>query len=139
MSYSDIFAIAGQGMAYEQLRLDTVANNLANQHSIDSTGAPYQTLQVVATAKEMSFSEHLNGVNGGMESMQVIAEQNPAKMRYEPSNPYANAQGFVAYPNINKVDQMMTMMAAKRAYEADIKVINTAKSMALKALEIGDK
>ncbi|WHN66094.1 flagellar basal body rod protein FlgC [Cysteiniphilum sp. QT6929] len=136
MSYHDVFAIAGSGMAYEQLRLDAVANNLANIHSIDTNGQPYQPLEVIGDAKSMSFSDHFAG---GVTNMAIVSNNSSPKMVYEPNNPHANAQGLVAYPNVNKVDEMMTMMAAKRAYEADVKVINIAKTMALKALEIGDK
>lgn len=138
MSYDQIYTIASQGMNVEKLRVDVVANNIANQHTLqNSDGTGFQPMQVIATAKP--FTEYLNNLeNGGLESVAVMPENLPPNKVYQPSHPSADKQGYVTYPGISTVDEMTTMLRASRAYEANIKVINTAHSLYLQSLTIGE-
>lgn len=138
MTYDQIYAIAAQGMNAEKLRVDTVGNNIANQHSLKSAdGSLFQPSQVVTTAK--SFADFIDGDNdSGIESIDVIPQQLPPNKVYQPGHPAADTQGYVTYPGISTIDEMTTMLRASRAYEANVKVINAAHSLYLQALSIGD-
>ncbi len=139
MSYDQIYSIASQGMTVEKMRVDVVANNIANQHTLQSSdGTSFQPLQVVATAKP--FTEYLDNSNeGGLESITLVPQNVPPNKVYQPGHPSADKQGYVTYPGVSTVDEMTTMLRASRAYEANIKVINTAHSLYLQALSIGEE
>jgi flagellar basal-body rod protein FlgC len=139
MSYNQIYAIATQGLNAEKLRVDVVANNIANQHSIKtSTGTLFQASQVITTAKDFTalMEDHQEG---GIDSIEILPQQLPPNEVYQPGHPAANQQGYVTYPGISTVDEMTTLLRASRAYEANIKMINTAHSLFLQALSIGDE
>jgi len=140
MSYDQIFSIASEGMSVEKMRVDVVANNIANQHTLLSPdGSSFQPMQVLATAKP--FADYLNNTmeGGGIESVAVIPENLPPNKIYQPGHPAADKQGYITYPGISTVDEMTTLLRASRAYEANIKVINTAHSLYLQALTIGEE
>lgn len=139
MSYDEIYAIASQGMSVEKMRVDVVAHNIANQHTLlSSDGSGFQPMQVVATAKP--FDTYLEETpSGGLESVEVIPQHLPPNKVYQPGHPAADKHGYVTYPGISTVDEMTTLMRASRGYEANIKVINTAHSLYLQALTIGDE
>lgn len=138
MNYNQIYAIATQGMNAEKLRVDVVANNIANQHSLQSAdGTLFQATQVVTTAKP--FSAFLEG-NGemGIDSVELVSENLPPNKVYQPAHPKSDKQGYLTYPGISTIDEMTTLLRASRAYEANIKIINTAHSLYLQALSIGE-
>ncbi|MDI1352441.1 MAG: flagellar basal body rod protein FlgC [bacterium] len=138
MNYDQIYAIATQGMNAEKLRVDVVANNIANQHSLqNSDGSLFQASQVVTTAKPFSALLEANE-GGGIEAMELIPQQVPPNKVYQPGHPAADKQGYVTYPGISTIDEMTTLVRASRAYEANIKIINTAHSLYLQALTIGE-
>jgi flagellar basal-body rod protein FlgC len=138
MNYDQIYAIATQGMNAEKLRVDVVANNIANQHSLQSAdGSLFQASQVVTTAKP--FADYLEG-NGemGIDSVELVSQQLPPNKVYQPGHPNADKQGYLTYPGLSTIDEMTTLLRASRAYEANIKIINTAHSLYLQALSIGE-
>lgn len=138
MSYDHLYAIATQGMNVEKLRVDVVANNIANQHSIaHADGSVFQPSQVVTTA--LPFSEFLEQDDSGIHSVAVVTQNIPPNKVYQPGHPQADKQGYVTYPGISTVDEMTTLLRSSRAYEANIKIINTAHSMYLQALTIGEE
>lgn len=139
MSYDQIYTIASHGMNIEKLRIDVVANNIANQNTVkNSDGRSFQPMQVIATAKP--FEDYLSHMNtAGLESVAVVAENLPPNKVYQPDSPHADKQGYVTYPGISSVDEMTSLLRASRAYEANIKIINTAHSLYLQALSIGDE
>lgn len=139
MSYDQIYSIAASGMSVEKMRVDVVANNIANQHTLKNTdGTPFQPMQVEATAQ--SFEQTLNNMEGGgLESVELVPANLPPNKVYQPEHPAADKQGYVTYPGISTIDEMTTLMRASRGYEANIKVINTAHSIYLQALSIGEE
>ena len=139
MNYAQIYAIAGQGMNVEKLRVDVVANNIANQHTIQNTdGSLFQASQVVTKAQ--SFSEMVDKPQEmGIASVEVVPENLPPNKVYQPGHPAADKQGYVNYPGVSTIDEMTTLLRASRAYEANIKIINSAHSLYLQALSIGDE
>jgi flagellar basal-body rod protein FlgC len=144
MDYSTAFAISGSGMSVERLRLDVTALNIANIHSTRSAnGGTFTPMQVTSAARQTSlFRAALDGADpgalvGGAEVLQVTNANVAPRLAYEPSHPDADDKGFVAYPGINPVNEMVTLISALRAYEANVAALNAAKTMALKALDIG--
>jgi flagellar basal-body rod protein FlgC len=144
MDYFSVFEISASGMALERVRLDTVALNLANTNtSRTEDGGPYRPLRVIARARDAAGFEGridalLNGnYPGGVEVMDIAAQDVEPRLVYDPGHPEADDTGYVAYPNINPVSEMVTMIEAVRGYEANVRALNAAKAMALSALEIG--
>ena len=141
MDYFSAFAISGSGMSVEKLRLDVTALNLANANSTRAgAGSLYQPMTVISNARAGSFASAIaNAGNAalGAQVTEVRASAVPPRLVYEPGHPDADSKGFVAYPGVNTVHEMVTMISATRAYEANVAALNAAKVMALKALEIG--
>ena len=133
MSLFNIFNVAGSGMAAQAQRLNVVASNLANADSTTSAnGQPYKAKQVVFSATPV-------GGDGaqGVKVTAVVEDNSPMKMIYDPKHPMADAQGYVSMPNVNVVDEMVNMISASRAYQNNVDVMNTSKTMLLKTLTIG--
>ncbi|NLX92239.1 MAG: flagellar basal body rod protein FlgC [Firmicutes bacterium] len=133
------FQISGSALMAEKLRVDTVASNLANiQTTRTAAGGPYRRKTVV-------FAERLSRVRDvppkfrgrGVKVALVVEDPNPPRLEFDPEHPDANEEGFVAYPNIEMAKEMTDLITASRSYEANSTAINTAKSLYLKALEIG--
>lgn len=139
MNYAQIYAIASQGMNAEKLRVDVVANNIANQHSLQNAdGSLFQASQVVTKAQ--SFSEIIDSSQEmGIASVEVVPQNLPPNKVYQPGHPAADKQGYVNYPGVSTIDEMTTLIRASRAYEANIKIMNSAHSLYLQALSIGDE
>ena len=134
---------AASGMTAERLRLDVVSNNLANVNTTrTAAGGPYRRQQVVFAPREgeNTFSSLLKQeleTGNGVRVVGIVQDQSPLKPVYDPQHPDADANGYVQMPNINVVSEMVDMMTASRAYEANVAAVNAAKTMALKALDIG--
>ena len=132
MSVMNLFHIAGSALTAQSARPNAVASNLANADSIaGADGQPYRAKQVVfkATAVE--------GGGLGVRVTQVVDSAAPLRMQYDPANPAADAQGYVAMPNVNVVDEMVNMISASRAYQNNAEVMNTAKTLMQKTLASG--
>ncbi|MDA8521029.1 flagellar basal body rod protein FlgC [Acidovorax sp. NCPPB 4044] len=135
MDYSQTFAISAAGMTLERTRVEVASLNLANANTVAGPdGKPYQPLHVVARA---SFGDTVAQALGGVPAASVEPTGQSPRMVYEPGHPMANARGFVAYAAVDTATEMVTMMGAMRAYEANVAAMNTSRNMALKALEIG--
>lgn len=135
MDYSQTFAISAAGMTLERTRVEVASLNLANANTVAGPdGKPYQPLHVVARA---SFGDTVAQGLGGVPSASVEPTMQAPRMVYEPGHPMANARGFVAYAGVDAATEMVTLMGAMRAYEANVAAMNTSRNMALKALEIG--
>ncbi len=133
MSLFNIFNVAGSGMAAQAQRLNVVASNLANADSTTSAnGQPYKAKQVVFSATPVG-----GGGAQGVKVTAVVEDNSPMKMIYDPKHPMADAQGYVSMPNVNVVDEMVNMISASRAYQNNVDVMNTSKTMLLKTLTIG--
>lgn len=136
--------IAASGLTAERLRMDLISNNIANVNSTRTeAGGPYRRqLAVFAPREENSFAAILNRTQSqtsaeGVRVVGITKDQSPLKLVYDPNNPDANKEGYVEMPNVNIVSEMVDMIGASRSYEANVTVINSVKSMAAKALEIG--
>jgi flagellar basal-body rod protein FlgC len=133
VSLFNIFNVAGSGMAAQSQRLNVVASNLANADSTTSAdGKPYRAKQVVFSATPMGAAEVQ-----GVKVLRVAEDMSPMKMVYDPKHPMADDKGYVAMPNVNVVDEMVNMISASRAYQNNVDVLNTSKTLLLKTLTIG--
>lgn len=144
MDYMSAFQISASGMNVEKLRVDVTAVNIANMHSTRTVdGTPFRPLRVISgqfrspafasTFETLQGEWRLNGTQVlGVQPMEVAP-----RLAYEPSHPDADEKGFVAYPGVNQVNEMMNLVTALRGYEANVVAMNAAKVMALKALELG--
>ncbi|GAB6273902.1 MAG: flagellar basal body rod protein FlgC [Peptococcaceae bacterium] len=136
------FAISASGLTAERVWLDTISNNLANLNTTRTTrGGPYKRqvpvfLERLQTEKDAG-SNRFSIQKAGVEVSFIWEDQQPPRLIYDPTHPDANAQGYVAYPNINTVNEMIDLITASRAYEANITTLEAAKNMAQRALEIG--
>lgn len=146
MSFWESLRIGASGLAAQRLRLDIIANNVANAETTRTTaGGAYQRQDVVFTpANQHAFlpaflnaSHRVSAPTGGVQVSQVVTSQEAGPRVYDPTHPDADEAGYVTYPNVNLVTEMTNMISATRSYEANLTVIDAAKRMALKALDIG--
>ncbi len=136
--------IGASGLTAQRARMNVVSGNLANiQTTRTLEGGPYRAKSIVFMAKpvEEDFKAALNNKLStciqGVEVLGVVEDNEDFKEVYDPSHPDANERGIVLMPNVNVMEEMVDMLSATRAYEANVTAINAAKSMALKTLEIG--
>lgn len=152
MDYSKSFAISAAGMAVERMRVEVASLNLANANTVQGPGGlGYQPLRVVALpagfapggSSPLSFSAQVDlaldgeGLAGLLPEAVVEPTHQEPRLVYEPGHPFADEKGLVSYPSVDTATEMVTLMAATRAYEANVAAMNTARTLALKALEIG--
>jgi len=129
----NIFDVAGSAMTAQSQRLNVTASNLANADSVTGPdGQPYRAKHVV-----FSMAPHSEQAIGGVQVAGVVEDQSPMRMVHDPKNPLADANGYVAMPNVNVVEEMVNMISASRSYQANVEVLNTAKTMMLKTLTVG--
>ena len=136
--------ISSSGLTANRKRIEAISSNIANaQTTRTAEGGPYRRKEVVFGAEPAreSFADILEGEIDSkaqaVHATEVVNTNEPPILKYDPHHPDANAEGYVAMPNVNVMKEMADMITAQRAYEANITSINTAKSMAVKALEIG--
>lgn len=134
---------AASGLTAERLRMDVISNNIANANTTRTAeGGPYRRQIVVFEPRsgQQSFAQILSqqmDTGTGVRVAGITKDTSPTRRVYEPNHPDADKDGYVEMPNINIVSEMVDMITATRAYEANVTAVNAAKSMALKALEIG--
>lgn len=135
---------AASGLTAERFRMDVISNNIANVNTTRTAeGGAYKRQMVMFAprgANEPSFAQMLSeklNTGSGVRVVGVNKDDSPSRKVYDPAHPDANKDGYVEMPNVNVVTEMVDMISATRGYEANVTVINAAKSMALKALEIG--
>lgn len=147
MDYDAILGVSAAGMSLEKLRTDVTALNLANAHTLVGAQGGYQPLRVVTSVTPLAnASRSMSGfaslvdatLHAPQEAAVVPTGAAPTRV-YEPTHPAADANGYISYPGVDQVTEMTTLMVSVRAYQADIAAFNTSKTLALKALEIGDQ
>ena len=133
MSLLNVFDISGSALIAQSQRLNTVASNLANAESVTGPdGIPYRAKQVVFVAVPLGDPTATR-----VEVQDVIEDQSPPKMVYDPKHPGADKNGYVTMPNVNVADEMVNMISASRSYQSNVETMNTAKTLVLKTLTIG--
>jgi len=124
---------SASGLSAERLRMDIIADNLANANTTRTPdGQPYR--RKVAIFEPITPTPRMPG---GVRVVQIAQDPSPPRMVYDPSHPDADPNGYVTYPNVDIVHEMVDMITASRAYEANIQAFNAAKGMFLRTLDIG--
>jgi flagellar basal-body rod protein FlgC len=136
------FAISASGLDANKRRLEIIASNLANSESTRTEeGGPYQRKDVMfkATAVKASKEEPTDffSIYEGVKVDRIVDDKRPFKKLFQPEHPDADIDGYVSYPNVEPITEMVNMIAALRSYDANVTAMDASKSMALKALEIG--
>jgi len=143
MDFLTAMKIGASGLTAQRLRMDTIASNLANIETTRTPeGGPYKRKDVMfsalplnefVTTLEDALADHVRQVV----VTEVVEDQSPPTMVYNPNHPDANEEGYVAMPNINLMEEMVNLINATRSFEANVQAINAAKSMALRAIDLG--
>lgn len=131
---------SASGLYAQRKRMDIIASNLANLETTRTDkGGPYRRKMVVMRSKSMagSFRNILNRQIEGVQIEQIVEDQSPFKRVFNPSHPDADKDGYLLKPNIELIVETTNMLMARRAFEANIAAIKTARQMIMKALEIG--
>lgn len=144
MDFLSSLNISGSGLTAQKLRMDVISQNIANAEvTRTETGSPYRRKMVVLSSIDGSGSfrdalEQATKVKtSGVQVQSVIEDQSALVPVYNPSHPDADEEGYVMLPNVNTAQEMIDMLGASRAYEANVTAFNATKAMVLKALEIG--
>ncbi len=161
MAFLSDFDISGYGLSAQRFRMNVISSNIANANTTrTSEGGPYQRREVIFKAHnfDKTLNDEMNSNNNMLKYENPLGDPflqenaNPAimsvvvdkvvrddsafKMKYDPSNPDANKEGYVAYPNINPVIEMADLIEATRAYQANVAAFQSAKNMAQSAIDI---
>lgn len=132
--------ISSSALTAERFRLDVIADNIANMNTTrTANGGPYRRKTVSFEQIQKPFAEYFNNSysGNGVRVSAVHEDPSPFKLVYDPSHPDANEDGYVEMPNVDIVTEMIDMISASRAYEANVTALNAYKNIAMRALEIG--
>ncbi len=144
MDFMTAMRVSGSGMTAQRTRINTISSNIANIHTTQTPeGGPYRRKDVIfeAIPEQKTFGEILiDKGDRNLDRVQVSdvhVDRKAPLLKYEPDSPDAGPDGYVAYPNINLMEEMANMIQANRSYEANVSAFNTAKNLALSAIDIG--
>ena len=140
MSMNDVFRISASALTAQSQRLNATASNLANAESAAGPdGKVYRAKQVVFQADPIVGSNGSARLeSAGVSVSRVVEDTAEPRKSYDPKHPMADADGYVSMPNVNVVDEMVNMISASRSYQTNVEVMNTAKTLQLKALTLGN-
>ena len=134
MSLTNVFQIAASALTAQSMRLNAVASNLANVDSAHaSTGEGYKAKQVMFQATAINKAAPWAQ---GVRMTQVVEDKSPPRMVYDPKHPLADPKGYVAYPNVDAVEEMVNMISASRSYQTNAEVMVTTKSLLQRTLAV---
>ena len=133
MSMFSIFNVSGSAVSAQSQRLNVVASNLANVDAVAGPdGKAYKARQVVFQTQAMGPDNA-----AGVRVSAVKESETPGRRVHDPSHPAADEEGYVTHSNVNAVEEMVNMISASRSYQNNVEVMNTAKSLLLKTLQMG--
>jgi len=144
MDFLKSFNISGSGLTAQKMRMDVISQNIANAEvTRTEDGTPYRRKMVVLSSikENGSFKDALESASsakgGGVYVKSIVEDPSALLPVYNPTHPDANEEGYVMLPNVNTAQEMIDMLSASRAYEANVTAFNATKAMVMKALEIG--
>ena len=136
MSMLNIFNVAGSAVSAQSQRLNVVASNLANADTVAGPdGQAYKARQV--TFQTQLVGAQNDPTTAGVKVSSITEDQTAGRRVHDPKHPSADADGYVTYSNVNAVEEMVNMISASRSYQNNIEVMNTAKSLLMKTLQMG--
>ncbi len=134
--------VASSGLTAQRRRLEVLVSNLANANTTQPAGKePFRRKDVIFSAVPPAqsfggaFDEAMSGISG-VEIAGLVTDSSEPLKRYEPGHPHADKDGYVLYPNLNAMEEMVNVLSATRSYEANLQAVNAAKDMLQKTLEI---
>jgi flagellar basal-body rod protein FlgC len=133
-------AASATALRAERIRIETAVSNIANADTTRGPdGQPYRRRDVVLSTEPVNPFDSLIGSAGaaGVKVMGIVEDQTPFERRYEPSHPDADEEGYVAMPNVDPSEEMVDMLSATRAYQANLAAISLIRDVITKALELG--
>jgi flagellar basal-body rod protein FlgC len=137
MSMLNIFNVSGSAISSQSQRLNVVASNLANADTVAGPdGQAYKARQVTFQTQLMGATQNDIGT-AGVRVSTISEDQAPGRRVHDPKHPQADAEGYVTYSNVNAVEEMVNMISASRSYQNNVEVMNTAKTLLLKTLQMG--
>lgn len=140
MDYRVVFEVSSAGMQYELRRLELATQNLANMNIAAAPGTPaYQPLRAMTRPVDLSFQRLMDqgSVTGAARTIMDQPVLVDERLQSDPGHPFADAKGMVRYPGVNHAQEMLTIMSAFRAYEANVAAASVGRAMAVRALDIG--
>jgi flagellar basal-body rod protein FlgC len=132
-------SVSASGLTAQRKRLEVLVSNLVNANTTQAAGKePFRRKDVVFAASnpEMNFGAAFENAVQGVEISSVVSDRSEPLKRYEPGHPHADKDGYVSYPNVNPMEEMVNILSATRSYEANLQAVNMAKEMQQKTLEI---
>jgi flagellar basal-body rod protein FlgC len=139
MGFLSSLDVSASALTAQRMRMDVISENIANADTTRTeNGGPYRRRVVELAEQPLTFSAALKqATGGGVVVSQIVEDQSDFEYEYDPTNPDADANGYVAKPNVDTAEEIIDMMSATRSYEANVTALNATKSIAMKALEIG--
>ena len=142
MDFFSAMEVISSGLTSQRVRLNTTSSNLANANTTRTEeGGPYKRRDPIYKATNINdqggFANDLDSAMRGVEVTEIIKDEAPARKVFDPQHPDAGEDGYVEFPNVNLVEEMVNMVMASRAYEAGVTAMRSVKSMANKAINIG--
>jgi len=144
MDFFNSIQTSASGLSAQRLRMNLISGNLANVNTTRTRqGGPFRRKEAIFAAQSINstfnkiLTDRQKSQSTGVRVDSIYEDQAPPVMKYQPSHPHADDRGYVAMPNINPMEEMVNMISASRGFEANITALKAAKTMALKALEIG--
>jgi flagellar basal-body rod protein FlgC len=139
MSMFQIFNVSGSAVSAQSQRLNVVASNLANVDTVAGPdGQAYKARQVTFQTEMMGQLGQAGGAaSAGVKVSTISEDQTPGRKVHDPKHPQADAEGYVTYSNVNAVEEMVNMISASRSYQNNVEVMNTAKTLLMKTLQMG--
>ena len=142
MDFFSAMEVISSGLTSQRVRLNTTSSNLANANTTRTEeGGPYRRRDPVYRATNFTdnspFGDKLAQAVQGVEVTQIVKDEEPARKVFDPQHPDAGQDGYVELPNVNLVEEMVNMVMASRAYEAGVTAMRSVKSMANKAISLG--
>lgn len=129
--------ISVSALVAERTRINLISSNIANANSTRTAeGGPYRRKDAVFAAM---LDKAQQGTPGGVQVMEIVEDNSSPQLRYDPNHPDADPRGYVAYPNVNIVEETVDLMTATRVYEANVNAMKAGMDMEMKALQIGSK
>lgn len=141
MDFFSAMEISASGLSAQRTRINVASSNLANANTTrGANGGPYQRLDVNVQSRPLANappSQFDLPAPSAVEVAGITPNPAPPRLEFDPSHPDANAEGYVAYPNVNAIEEMVDMITASRAYQAGITALDTATNLAERAIGIG--
>jgi len=141
LSYFSAMDVSASGLSVQRARMDLISQNIANVNTTKTEdGTPYRRQTLSVSAAKNSFSNYFTDAQGAMKAVinGVKQDMSEFERKYDPSNPDADADGYVLLPNVSIVEEMVDMISATRSYEANTTAMDASKNMAMQAINIGN-